>query len=292
MNRANLVWKSYFDPNVHQILDSGLKGTASAKGISATAVQSAIRKYSAPKGGDEYNIIVPLLDDVTIDTGSEFTEASSVFPQLDFLQTTLGTLSGISGTTTKLQSMFDLQVWKKTNPFRLNLEVMLYTKTDAIMDVLVPAVGLLSLSILSARTAGGFSTPGVSLRTFGTWSSASKAPKDVAKGKATAAVKTASSPAPSGDAGVSAQSLRDEIEKTGAKILKLRIPGIITIPDGIVKTCKPLFSKELTESGAPLWCKLAMEIESIFPASDEAFLLEINQIGSTRDSLIGSLFGG
>lgn len=295
MNRANLVWRSYFDPTIHQLIDSGLKGNSSATGIAPPVLQSAIRKYSAPGTGEEYNIVVPLPEEVTIDAGSEFTDASSVFPQLNFAQDALGMASAATGTTNKLQSMFDLQVWKKTNPLRINLEVMLYPKSDPIQDVLVPAIGLLSLAILSGRKSGGFATPGVSLSTFGAFDGASKAPRtSTKKGPAVKAVSTASAPTPGGGGGnqLSTQAVRDAIAKTGAKILKLRIPGIVSIPDGIVKVCKPTFSKEVTESGAPLWCKLALEVESMWPASDEAFLIEINQLGATRDSLLGTLFGG
>ena len=55
------------------------------------------------------------------------------------------------------------------------------------------------------------------------------------------------------------------------RYISVFIPGIIYIPYGFLETVRPTFSRQITESGFPLWGEADITIHSMFPASQEMF---------------------
>ena len=59
--------------------------------------------------------------------------------------------------------------------------------------------------------------------------------------------------------------------------VKVRIPGLIHIGFSLMESCKPKWSKQVTESGAPLWVQLEMKFKSTVPANSDMFLSEFKK---------------
>ncbi len=211
---------------------------------------------------------IPITNDIQINIGSSFKSASSIHSSMGKMMDIMSIYNAFSGNTNDIQAMFDFQMWEKTSPLELNIEVIFYTKTDPIKDVLSPAVSLMSLTILKNKEGHNYEIPGVSLSTL----SAYMKKENKAKEK-------------NFDTNVKV--------KEKARIVAFRIPGLVRVDKAIVKSAKPTVNKEITESKAPLYIKLDLTLESIYPACDQMFLKETNKIKSSTSAgniNLGSLF--
>ena len=187
-------------------------------------------------------------------------------------------------------SIFGFQVWEKTEPIEISLELHFHTIRNGWLDVWAPIVSLASQSILSVgnsanitnnngrnqvnfTSGANYSTPGVSLANAGFFTKAAKRQKSVEESKTS--VKDLEKQA------------RDKFNKN-AKTVTVTIPGIINIGTALVKSAKPTFSKELTESGAPLWGKLDISLQSVLPAFDGMVFKEgLGYISKLRKKNLG-----
>lgn len=216
-------------------------------------------------------ITLPLTEDITLDVKTNFKKAESVIPGgriVSGLKTMFTFANVLAGTTSQMQHMWDLQVWDSTNPIRLDFEILLYTKTDAMADVVAPLISLMSLTVLS-RVGGPdskktiFYVPGVNLSNLGEFKKS---------GEKLAGIATSG-----------AEGKKDkEIDPKRTKILKVRVPGIIFLDTCIVDNAKPTYSKERTEEGYPLWAKLQMGIQTAWPANDSMLLNELTMPKGTK----------
>jgi len=138
-----------------------------------------------------------------------------------------------------------IQLWEKTDPITVNLNITLYKKTDAFKDVVTPAMALMKLPL--ARTAsgagalGGLLPPGPSLLTA--FSGGATAP---------------GTPPKSGSDG----------NGTAGSNIYLRI-GKANLGRVIVKGVEPTWSKQTDKSGHFIWCKLSVEVATVFSATQE-----------------------
>lgn len=195
------------------------------------------------------------------------------------------------GANAGFTNLFGFQVWEKTAPIELNLEFMFNTVKSGWLDVWAPIVSLCGQAILSldvkASTSGKgvseklvftesntYRTPGVSTQNLGFFQRAKERQKKAtesgaAKGKTGGAEKN--------------DELKPEAAAQNTKVVAIEIPGLIFLETALIKTAKPTFSKEITESGAPLWGKLDLTIQSVTPATDNIlFASGFRQIGRLK----------
>jgi len=184
----------------------------------------------------------PLLDDVTIETNTQYSTLAELVPStlmnIFTLMRNLGTLGGRGGAgIVNLQNRLDLPRWQKTDPPKVQMKLGFFTKENPEEDVLNPVIDLVGSSILTyERSTNSYILPGVSLAT------------------------SVSGPT-SGIGGRAAN----------AKLISMEIPGLIYIPLGLVERAIPTWSKEITESAIPLWCQLDLTIMGLMPATTEIY---------------------
>ena len=217
----------------------------------------------------EVKVEVPLQEDFQINFQSSFQTVEEMLPggAGEFLR--LGKkLTSAVGSTNDFMSIFGFQVWEKTEPIEISLELQFHTIKSGWLDVWAPIMSLSSQTILSVNnkaevdpnsksgikfvSGANYSTPGVSLANAKFFTKAAK------KAKASDSDKEKKKEL---DESISRQ-------KSNAKTVTVTIPGILNIGTAMIKSAKPTFSKELTESGAPLWGKLDLSIQSVLPAFD------------------------
>lgn len=222
----------------------------------------------------EFTLTTELLEDLEFDVSSEFSSAEDSVPFASML-TQLGRYSSLlGGQSPEILNIFKVPTWQSTAPISLSLMPVLYTRTHSILDVLIPAMSLTGLTILKFdKRTNSFRTPGVYM---GNLATALKRQQTASGNSSTQNNPgTEASTATSGSDLPSRQSLIDRLSKadeSGAPVatpgfFSLRIPNLINLPTALLLQCKPKFSKQITESGGPLWAVLEMKIQSALPAS-------------------------
>jgi len=240
---------------------SSIGNSVSGKGASgASGAQTGsgeLRSINDVKGLD-VAVEIPMQDDFQLNLESSFQSLEDMVPQLKEFTSIAGKVQSATGTANDFMSIFGFQVWEKTNPIEISLELHFHTIRSGWLDVWAPIMSLCSQAILSSnvtadessgtfKASSTYSTPGVSLANSKVFTQAAKRQKELGA---------------KGDVGAKVS------ENDNAKVVRVTIPGIILIETGLIKSAKPTFSKELTESGAPLWGKLDVTIQSVLPAFD------------------------
>jgi len=187
-------------------------------------------------------LVFPLTKDPLIETETKFSSIAEVIPAVADLFNTYtllsaGTSGGVSEDTLKTKNLFDIKRWTGTEPLRFTCDLILHTQTNAFKDVYSPAKLLMNQVILSKDDNGRFIVPGISLASM----------SDFQEG----------------------QSIGGLSKK--AKVISAWIPGILYIPLGMIEKVQVTFSKEVTDSGYPLWANINVTIESILPANSDFF---------------------
>lgn len=192
---------------------------------------------------------LPLLDDVKIESASQFSGYSEMIPKIgDIVNFVTGVSSGITGEISSelldLKNKFDLPKWQKTDPIKINVNLGFFTKTDSWKDVYKPVKDIIGMSILSKdpNDETSYIVPGISVNTMKEYTLKSKQGKE-----------------------------QPAINDLKAKIIAVEIPGIVYIPLAYVEMAMPTYSKQQTEQGFPLWCSLDCIFSSVSPATTEMF---------------------
>lgn len=200
---------------------------------------------------------IPLVDDISMELKSNFSKASEIVGQFapgvsSFIQMAKTLTTAFSGTSSSFYNVFDLLVWQETEPIKIDFDAIFFTRHNPKKDVAIPALSLCNMTILSSVPGTGGTlvvVPGVSLSTLSSFKTRFQA----------------GAPAEEG------------FGNTPAKLLSFRIPGIINFPSCVLEQAKPTFSKEVTESGVPLWIKVACTVRTTMPAFDELLFSELNK---------------
>jgi hypothetical protein len=200
------------------------------------------------KNGYNDDIQCPLTEDINLDISSEFDTMGDMIPGsisgiIDLMRNVGRGVAGVA--SAQLETILDLPVWKKTNAVRINPKLLFYVQDDPLNDVWAPAMGIVANSILQVGIGGTYKTPGISLATFGQ-----------IQGKKSV------SPAEGSESQFTADRMN---------VVTVEIPGVIFLEKAVITSAKPTFSKQITESGYPLWAELDVEIRSIYPANDMMF---------------------
>jgi len=208
-----------------------------------TKLGSRTQVVTAPKLEDV--LVFPLQDDLKMEVGSDMSTFSDMFPGLEsFVNTITSYSAALTGSQSEgmldLANMFDVPRWQKTKPISFNLTLPFYTITNPIKDVYNPMKLIMSLTVLTKLQNGVYSVPGLSA--------------------------------------ISIQQAKKKNQKEGAhefgksaKLISVKIPGIIYMPYAIITKASPTYSKQLTKSGYPLWGTLEIDVQGLYPALDTDF---------------------
>lgn len=198
-----------------------------------------------PETGKLNNVekAVPLIDDILLEINSQFSSFGELIPQLKSLlelgATVQSSLSGgVSSTILDLFNKLDVPTWKKTDPIRFQVSLAFYTQENgAYEDVYKPITDLASYTMLM-RKGKSFITPGLNVKNISKASQNGKDKENTFK------------------------------RAEGTRLLTVYVPGVVYIANAFIRSARPTFSKYKTTKGFPLWGKVDLQIESLFPAND------------------------
>jgi hypothetical protein len=195
-----------------------------------------------PPGSPEEIIEAPLLENIAIEAKSTFSTFGEMMPGITAakdaaigLKATMA--GGLQESELNIANKFDLKRWQKTEPVRISTKIAFHSKEDAKKDVFDQMIKLLSYAILSKEDSGGkvtYITPGIS-------------------------------------AAAMAQIKAGQTSSLPAKLIAFEIPGIVYIPVALIESANPVYSKERTQSGFPLWGTIDLVVTSVYPANTEYF---------------------
>jgi len=207
--------------------------------------------YGNPKV--DFSLDMEILEDIDMEVVSDFDTAESDIPFAELLSS-LGRINSlVSGVEPGILNLFKVPTWKSTQPLRIPLAPILYTKYNSLLDVYIPGMSLVSMSALKRiPNTNAYKVPGVYLGNLG---GALKA-RDDAK-PARNQVKTTAE-----------EDVKIAAARSNSNFISIEIDGLIRLDTCFLAGCKPKWSKQKTESGVPLWCALDMQIQTFLPASD------------------------
>jgi len=228
----------------------------------------ANRIYIQIKGNKEI-IDVPLLTDVTLEIGSQFSSLGELAPALGTFIDIAKLLDVSGGRMSKLHSDFynamDLPLWKRTEPMKFQTTLAFYTQDDPKKDVWDKMTYLMSLSILTKNSDQSYSFPGLSIHSFSklltkqdTSVSSNASIQEMIGGIQTSSVKDVA-------------DFEKQLYESNSKFISIAIPGVVYLDTAMILTCTPTFSKQKTTSGYPLWGNLEIQVSGLYPASTQIF---------------------
>ena len=231
--------------------------------LDATTTLNDVETITIDSGLDFDTITAHALlsDEYSLDFRSNFTSAVDMFggnSVSSLLQTITKAQSVLTGTTSSLTALFDYQLWEKTEPIKLNVEVTFMLDTNAELDVWLPTMSLCSLAALTEYD-GSYLVPGIHFDNLRLVESGRK--------------KEQGDPGNGGDS-VDAKSLQpiDAIRNGGtqfkSKFLSITMPAFSN-ELMLVNDAKPTFSKHVDEKGYPIWSKVQLDLQTLFPASSD-----------------------
>jgi hypothetical protein len=272
------------------------------------------QNISIENSGTDFKKIVIMLDileDFTYELKSNFqsykeaiSDVSSIAGQITNFFDKLSTASALGQVTSLGADLMKVQVWKETEPFKMNFKFSLQTKTNPFIDVYLPATLLCSQTILSpissevdyAQTVA-FRTPGVNKNKLNKTEQTSQTRTATIttdkKGKKTTTYSQTSNQIPAKQRNLSSKildtfgilvrnidnaqqqtsnlesnySVSDTEYRSNESVLS-DYNALVNIDYAFIETAKPTWSKERTTSGIPLWCELELTVQSVFSAND------------------------
>jgi len=237
-----------------------------------------MKMFNRVNGEENYILDSPLQEDIPIELNTTFQDVSELFPSgLTDIISLYNTMSSVAGSKSKgFEDMIGQPIWQKTDPLKLSLSLIFYTKTDPYKDVIIPTLSLCALTtltdvsvgtekseIVTTNTADGIQMEERS-RVSTTYALPGIQFSDVSKirGKNTA------------ESMVNSKDYSSLFSSnTKSTVCSVLIPGVIFLPVALVTSAKPTFSKEVCRMSLtdfrvfPLWAKVDIEIRSVTPSS-------------------------
>lgn len=221
--------------------------------------------------------VFPLHQDIQLELTTNSQDLRAFFPNLltqilDFIKKA-GDFVGESNPY--LESAMGTPIYDKTDPLKLNLELLFYTKTNPLYDVILPIFDLCSSPLPIRMNDVYMLNPFVNvLNITKSLNALFKATASRARGKGlTKAEKKAESGAIDNilgwakeKTGKAVGSFKTSKDKDVIRSVDVLIPGVIFVPNAFIMRAVPIFSKETTVSGYPLWGRVNLEIRSLTPA--------------------------
>jgi hypothetical protein len=200
---------------------------------------------------DKYVYIADLTtvidNDISVKNGVNYKSISDgIFN--GFVADVIDMASGITGSQNVLQRMNNMQRYESNDPLRISLELKLYSRYNAILDVLIPTLSLQAASgvrwnnLYKNPKNAVLEVPGLYLSGMGDFSQSIISPtRDQGEGKKSL--------------GSTSRTVYVEIE------------NLIFVADGIMKNVDVVYSNIMTKTGAPLFSEVNLEVETIYPAN-------------------------
>lgn len=203
-------------------------------GISQSKPKGTIIEFKVNTGNSPeipsalQNVTLIQEEDVVLNFASEFSPVmSKSVSNVEKLATDV--LSGATGIQLSSQfKEFGFQTWRGTSPVSFSLTFTLAMQTDAKADVVEPCEALIGLVLPDDTGArGSLVLPSPNI--------------------------------------LSILGIDDSPQGTST-VISCKL-GFLDFPSVIVKKATPVFSKELDEQGFPIWCKMQMDVESVYTAT-------------------------
>lgn len=246
-------------------------------------------------------IQLDILEDFTYELKSNFQSYKDALGEVSTLAGSilgffdkLNTASALNQRTSSAAELMKVQVWKETEPFRMNFKFSLQTKTNPFIDVYLPAILLSSQTILSPieNNQGGqgtttntqgqkvltnlqFKTPGVNQQKLTSMGNTKKPSERNASSKIldtfAILVRNVQLFSPTQTTSSTTNKKYSDTEYRSDDSILSNYNPLISLDYAFIETAKPTWSKERTESGVPLWCELELTVQSVFSANDSMF---------------------
>lgn len=216
-------------------------------------------------GGREV-LIAPLVEDLTLNIETSFKKPASLLPssfqRITELMGLLKTSSGATSRSPNILDVLDVPIWESTEPAKFDVKLQFFLDTNAYNDVVRPAIGLVALSMLSPRDLTqveqtSFLLPGINFSNLG------KVLKGLDTKKTRSEQKT--------------KTLELEWQSPEmAKIVSVEIPGVLYLPAAIIEKASITVSKDISESGFPIWSDVQLSITGLRSANTDMFVPGVN----------------
>lgn len=264
---ANVIMIDYFNPFKR-------KGGTWAGDTGAEALPAYKEKVNL--GYDKENgrevIVSPLIEDFQLHIETTFQKPSQMIPAS--FQRIMGymhlfqTAGGQTSRAPNILDILDVPVWDKTEPAKFDIKLQFFLEDDAYLDVVRPAIGLCSLSMLSPNITdnglfNSFLLPGIN---FANLSETLRKLTSQNSGNDKDAKKPAGTGKPAGTKIINLKNT------SFAKLIAVEIPGMIYLPVAMVEKADPVFSKEIVDSGYPLWSEVTLSITGLRSANTDMFI--------------------
>lgn len=218
--------------------------------------------------------VFPLHQDIQLELTTNSQDLRAFFPNLltQILNFVKKAGDFVGESNPYLESAMGTPIYDKTDPLKLNLELLFYTKTNPLYDVILPIFDLCSSPLPIRMDDVYMLNPFVNvLNITKSLNALFKASASRAVGKLTQAEKRAESSAVGNILGWAKEKTgkAEGSFKTSKDVIRsvdVLIPGVIFVPNAFIMRAVPIFSKETTVSGYPLWGRVNLEIRSLIPA--------------------------
>lgn len=252
---------------------SSINNPTNAGAVFTMSSEGPNRSFAPP--GQKYCVInTYTMDDVDIEAESQFETPESMIPWSGFLNTLGNIQSKVSGTSPEILNFMKVPTWQSTSPLQLNFQVNFYSMTDSILDVLLPTLSLLSLTILKrvkvGETSAVYQVPGVFMGNMGDalYRSVSKAQESGT---------TDSAPAENEKEKKSLDAIKAMSNEGQGRFFSVNIENLIQLDHCLLEAVKPKISRQQTSSGGPLWAMVDLKIKTLLPASTGDLLKQYQQ---------------
>lgn len=208
------------------------------------------------------------LDDIDLEAGSSFETPESMIPWAGFLNFLGNIQSKVTGTSPEILNFMKLPTWQSTSPLKVKFSIALYSSVDARLDVLIPAMSLLSLTTLKAVTTKSgrkvYQVPGAFMGNMG----------DALK--RLESTSNTNKPTNETDAAKEENDISKQLNNMNSlgqgRFVQLEIENLVKLDYCILEDVKPKFSKQMTNSGGPLWATVDLNFTTALPASSDVLM--------------------
>jgi hypothetical protein len=302
-----LFYNTYIPPSIRVLVDKYYSTIQNnEKTIFKDKLESKTDTKDIPRRDILFNYLIN--DDIQLAANSSYITLSDLFNLNEagsLVDKGISTMGAVSGTVSQQHSnyrnMFNYSLWEKTEPMNINIKITLYSKTDPLIDVMIPTYIIMSHAGLDKFTENNkdfYAVPGISffmsmylykkakfelrlaeteaLNGYGTVTTGQDTDGftfyQYSHSKQDPSNKKLSGPS------VKKYTSQGNEAYTGStpfnsKLFSLLIDGLVYLDKAYIKSVSATFSKHTAKSAEstftgdfPIWTELDVQIESIVPA--------------------------
>lgn len=317
-----LYYNVYVPPSIRGIVDKYYSVIQNNENTTFKS-ESSLRGESSTTDIDRRDILFNYLinEDIQLSANSSYVTLNELFDLNtagDLVDKTISTEGAVQGVYSKLHSnyrnMFNYSLWEKTEPMNISLKIVLYSKTDPLIDVVIPAymiMGHAGLDKINSSSGINFAVPGISFAMSMYLYKKNK--YDLLTQDALNTMSDEQKLQLSKEGIIDYQGKIDPktnkefinkksstaTKKSGlfnspfnSKLFSLLIDGLVYLDKAYMKSVSVTFSKHTAKSSAdyngqnfsgdyPIWAELDVQIESIVPAISSMLWDSLTTKGST-----------